>query len=104
MRPSKMGFSVSLLLLLIAAAPRPGWSTRVAGMIITGQVTSMPASGQIEVDHLVYRVRAGTPAERNLRKFHMGQVVDLELDAPVATKTAQVVFIAAHVGPGGDND
>jgi hypothetical protein len=104
MKPSKIWGLGSLLALALLAAPPPGWSTRVVGQIVTGQVTSMPAAGQIEVDHQVYRVRAGTSADRNLRKFHMGQRVDLELDGPVVATGAQVVSIAVHAGTGGAND
>jgi hypothetical protein len=105
MKPSKTwGIGSLLAMALLLASPPLSWSTRAVGQIVTGQVSSMPASGQIEVDHLVYRVRAGTSADKNLRKFHMGQRVDLELDGPVAAKGAQVVSIAVHSGTGGAND
>jgi hypothetical protein len=89
----------AILALTLFAAPNVGWSTRVPGRLVTGQVTSTPTSGQIEVDHRLYRVKAGTAADKNLHKFHLSQMVDLELDAPVATKSNEVVSIAAHVGP-----
>ncbi len=104
MKPTKTWGLGSLLAVALLASSSPSWSARVVGQIVTGQVTSMPASGQIEVDHQVYRVRAGTSADRNLRKFHMGQRVDLELDGPVAARGAQVVSIAVHSDTGGAHD
>jgi len=104
MTPFMRCCSVLLLALSLGAWPCATWSTRVQGMIITGEVTAMPESGRIEVDHQVYLIRARTSADRNLRKFHMGQVVDLELDGSSATKSTQVISIAIHTGPRGSND
>lgn len=104
MKPSKACCTVLIVALSLGAWSGATWSTRLQGKIITGEVTSMPASGQIEVDHQTYRVRAGTSADRNLRKFHMGQVVDLELDGPSASKNAQVISIAVHTGAPGSHD
>ena len=96
-KPGRAGAAAAFALLACAVSAS-SWSTRVLGLMITGQVTSMPAAGQIEVDHHAYRVKSGTSADRNLRSFHMGQVVDLELDGPAATKNSEVVSIAPHTG------
>ena len=104
MNKSAIRCATVVLAFSIGLVSTSGWTTRLLGKVITGQVTSMPAATQIEVDHQLYRIRTGTPAERNARNFHMGQIVDLELDSPSLTKGAQVVSIAVHSSARGPND
>lgn len=72
----------------------PGWSNRVFSDKVTGEITATPISGEIEVDHHIYRVRSGTPADESLHGFSEGQRVELTLDGPVDASTSQVMKIS----------
>lgn len=71
----------------------PGWSNRVFTDKVTGSITATPISGEIEVDHRVYKVRSGTPADESLHGFSEGQKVELTLDGPPDSSTSQVMKI-----------
>jgi len=71
------------------------WASRMVNAI-SGSVTAVPTAGQIEVDHVVYRVKVNSAADKSLRSFHTGDVVDLIMDNTGGSQTATVVSIVAH--------
>jgi hypothetical protein len=83
--------------LACSALPGAAWSSRMVGPRLTGSVTSTPGGGRIEIDNHMYHVKSGTYAERGLSDFHLGQVVDVELDPTAPLKSAEVIAITSHV-------
>jgi hypothetical protein len=98
MKPGKLAIVVSAVVLALGLAPNIGWSTRVIGPMISGEVTAAPSNGTIEVAHHLYHVKANSPAEKALSSVHAGQNVDIILDGPLDSSATEVVSIAAHPG------
>jgi hypothetical protein len=80
----------------LALGPTAGWSTHVFTDRVSGEITATPISETIEVDHHVYRIKAGSLAARDLHGFSEGQKVELVLDGSPATKTSEVLKIVLH--------
>jgi len=87
-----------LCALALGLSPANTWANRPVGGV-TGAVTATPIAGQIEVNHVVYHIKAKTPADQNFRRFTTGVVVDLVLDGPAGSPTTSVISITAHAGP-----
>jgi hypothetical protein len=71
------------------------WSTQAYSNGVTGEVTATPISGEIEVAHRIYHIKAGSAADQNFRSFNTGQIVYLVLDGPASSSTSTVIAIAA---------
>jgi hypothetical protein len=94
----KFGPILASLTLALCVLPNVGWSTHMAGDAVSGTVTAAPVSGEIEVSHHTYLVKANSPADKVLRNFSAGQVVDLVLDGPANSAKSEVVSIMVHSG------
>jgi hypothetical protein len=79
--------------LAIALLPTPGWSSRVFADRVSGEVTAVPVSDVIEVDHHLYRIRAGSLADKQLHSLSQGQKIELVLDGSADNKASEVVLI-----------
>jgi hypothetical protein len=82
----------------IALMSAPAWATRAVAGIVTGQVTAVPSSTQIEVDHQKYFIEKNTPAAKGYMNFHSGDSVDLTLEQHPANNAPTVVAIVKHAG------
>ncbi len=80
---------------MFALGPTAGWSSRMLD-VVSGEITAVPLSGSIEVDHHRFRVKAGSSADRELHGFSEGQKVDLVLDGPPGNKESEVLSISLH--------
>ncbi len=94
-----LGATAALVLMLGGAGSNPAFGARAQGAVVTGQVTSTYTAGQIEVERHAYRIKADSPAAHSVHRVRVGQIVDLEFDAPVVTPAAQVISIAPHAAP-----
>ena len=94
----KFGPILAALTLALCVLPNVGWSTHMAGELVSGTVTAAPASGEIEVSHRTYHIKANSPADKALRNFSAGQTVDLVLDGPANSAKSEVVSIMVHAG------
>jgi hypothetical protein len=90
--------NLAALTLALCALPNVGWSTHMAGELVSGTVTAAPASGEIEVSHRTYHIKANSPADKALRNFSAGQIVDVVLDGPASSAKSEVVSIMVHSG------
>lgn len=97
MKLAKLGLVVAAFALLLCLRPNVGWSTR-AYDLISGEVTAAPVSGEIEVAHHLYHIKANSAADKALSSFRVGQTVDLVLDGQAGSKTSEVISIVAHTG------
>jgi hypothetical protein len=84
-------FSAALLL-----APCVGWSTRVPDGMVSGEITSLPSSSQIEVAHQRYRIKEDSAASKKARDVAVGQRVQLILNGPASDPKSQVVAIVVQ--------
>jgi hypothetical protein len=98
MKPGKIGLAAAALAVVFALSPSIGWSSRAFGAMITGEVTSAPLNGQIEIAHHLYHVKAKSAADKALTSFYAGQNVDVVLDGPANSSTSQIVSIVVHSG------
>jgi hypothetical protein len=89
---------LAALTLALCVLPSVGWGTHMVGELVSGTITAAPVSGEIEVSHRTYHVKANTPAEKALRNFSAGQIVDVVLDGPASSAKSEVVSIMAHSG------
>jgi len=96
MKQLKHSYLIAAFACVFALGPTAGWSTRAFGDVVSGQITAVPLSGEIEVDHRIYHVKAGSPADSALHEFSEGQRVDLLLDGPPESKTSEVMSITLH--------
>ena len=61
----KSALVAAAVALAICFKPNVGWSTRVYGPVITGEVTAAPMNGVIEVAHRSYHIKANSAAEKD---------------------------------------
>jgi hypothetical protein len=97
-RPQSLALIAAFMLVGVLAAS-PGWSSRVFADRVTGHITATPVSEVIEVDHRVYRVKKGSPADEALHGFSEGQQVELVLDGPVESEASSVLAINLQGAP-----
>jgi hypothetical protein len=95
MKSSKLPYVMIALALAVGLRPDMVWATKPV-FSVAGTVTATPVSGEIEVDHRVYRIKRSTAADKNAHSISEGEQVDLILDAPPNSKEASVVGIALH--------
>jgi hypothetical protein len=98
MKPGKIGLAAAALVVVFCLRPNVGWSTRAFGEMITGEVTSAPLNGEIEIAHHLYHVRPKSAADMALSSFYAGQNVDVVLDGPANSSSSQIISIATHSG------
>jgi uncharacterized transporter YbjL len=99
MKSTKFALVIGAAVLAAGLVPNVGWSTRLLGGMVSGEVTATPSSGTIEVAHHLYHVKAKSPAEKALSSIHAGQNVDIILDeASTAGSLPEVVSITQHAG------
>jgi hypothetical protein len=98
MKLRKLGFAAGVVALGLCLQPNVGWSTRLLGPVLTGEVTAVPASGTIEISHRAYRVKPNSAADKALRNFYVGETVDVVFDAPLSNSSAEIVSIVQHTG------
>jgi hypothetical protein len=101
MKPAKLSLVVGAFALAICLIPSIGWSSRPYSATVTGLVTAMPGSGQIEIAHQLYHVRPNSAAAKALSSIYIGENVDAILDAPAGTvggttTTPEVVILTPH--------
>lgn len=60
---------------------------------VSGQVTSTPVGGRITVDGATYGIEPGSQAATEVAQVVVGETVQLLLDGPPASSSAQVVAI-----------
>ena len=84
--------------LILALQTSGAWASRPVGERVTGAITATPGPLTVEVAHHVYPVKPDTPAAKALRKFFLGQTVDLVFDFPSQGAEAEVVAITPHSG------
>jgi hypothetical protein len=100
MKLAKLSLVVSAFALAICLKPSIGWSTHPYSATVTGLVTAMPGSGQIEIAHQMYHVRPNSAAAKALSSIYIGENVDAVLDAPAGTiggtTTPEVVILTVH--------
>jgi hypothetical protein len=89
---------LAALTLALCVLPNVSWSTHMVGDLVSGTVTAAPASGEIEVSHRTYHIKANSPADKAWRNFSAGQVVDVVLDGPANSVKSEVVSIMVHSG------
>ena len=97
MKLGNLSLVAGALTLAICLKPNVGWSTRAYAAVITGEVTAAPFSGEIEIAHHLYHVRAGSAAAKALSNFYAGQTVDAILDGVPGTTTTEIVSLTVHV-------
>jgi hypothetical protein len=98
MKPGKIGLAATALAVVFCLRPNIGWTTRAFGAMISGEVTSAPLNGQIEIAHHMYHVKAKSAADKALTSFYAGQTVDVVLDGPAGRSTSQIISIIVHSG------
>jgi uncharacterized transporter YbjL len=99
MKPMKFALMIAAVVFAAALMPKVGWSTRVYGGMVTGEVTAAPANGTVEIAHHLYHVKAKSAAEKALSSIHAGQKVDAILDDASPTGSVpEVVSITQHTG------
>jgi hypothetical protein len=98
MKPGKIGFAAAALAMVFCLRPDVGCATRAFGDIITGEVTSAPLNGQIEIAHHLYHVKPKSAADKALSSFYAGQNVDVVLDGPASNSSSQIISIVTHSG------
>jgi hypothetical protein len=98
MKLAKIGLAAAALALVLSSRSELAWASRLLTPAVTGEITAVPYGGKIEVDHHVYQIKAGSPADQASHNVSVGDVVDLVLDAPATEKTASVVAITKHLG------
>jgi hypothetical protein len=98
MKPGKIALAAAALAVVFCLRPNVGWSTRAFGEMITGEVTSAPLNGEIEIAHHLYHVRPKSAADKALSSFYAGQNVDVVLDGPANSSSSQIISIATHSG------
>ena len=91
-KKSSAAAALSLALLL---SPAIGWSARLAGGTVSGEVTGLPSGSQIEVANHVYRIKPNSAAQNAARSLSAGKTVKLILDGPPNDPKSQVVAIIA---------
>jgi hypothetical protein len=98
MNTGKIGLAAAVLAVVFCLRPNVGWSTRAFGEMITGEVTSAPLNGEIEIAHHLYHVRPKSAADTALSSFYAGLTVDVILDGPANSSSSQIISIATHSG------
>ena len=96
MKLGKLTLLVCAFALAICFKPNVGWSTRVYGPVITGEVTAAPQRGAIEIAHHLYHVKPHSAADKALSGFYAGQNVDVVLDGPASDAASQIISITLH--------
>ena len=66
MKPGKIGLAAAALAVVFGLSPSIGWSTRAFGAMVSGEVTSAPLNGQIEIAHHLYHVKPNSAADKAL--------------------------------------
>jgi hypothetical protein len=98
MKPGKIGLAAAALAVVFGLSPSIGWSSRAFGAMVTGEVTSAPLNGEIEIAHHLYHVKAKSAADKALTSFYAGQTVDVVLDGPANSSSSQIISIVTHSG------
>lgn len=103
MKVAKLSLVVGAFALAICLKPNVGWSSRPYSAMVTGQITALPGSGQIEIAHQMYHVKANSAAAKALSSMYIGENVDAVLDSPVGGTSPgstgpEVVVLTQHQG------
>lgn len=96
MRQSAFKRLVTGAVLAVVLHATPAFSARVAGIVISGTVTSV-TGGQIVINGATYSVQQTGSVLTQLQQVEVGQMVDVVLNGPAGAATTQVVSI--HVRP-----
>jgi hypothetical protein len=97
---SRLAAVLAASVLALGMGSNTAWSTRAYADGVTGEVTAIPISGQIEVAHQIYHIKAQSPADQAVHNFSLGQIVHLVLDGPASSPTSQVIAIMGGSGSG----
>lgn len=93
---AKQGLINFVAVVMFAAVSQAAAANTPASNIVTGPVTGVSGGDHISVNGHLYAVKASSPASNALQQVRVGQVVDVVLDGPPNSSTAQVVVIHAH--------
>jgi hypothetical protein len=97
MKLNKLGTAVAACAMVLCFEPKVGWSSRAyAGVLVSGEITAPPLSGEIEIDHRLYHVKPKSSADKVLSSLYTGESVDAVLDGPAAGTATQVISITPH--------
>jgi hypothetical protein len=94
----RIGVLLTALAVVFCLGPSAAWCTRAYGDLISGEVTAAPLSGEIEIAHHVYHIKAKSAADKALSSIYAGEMVDAVLDGPAASSASQVISITPHAG------
>ena len=96
MKPAILGLLAGTFALAVCLRPSVAWTTRAYASVITGAVTAVPQSGEIEIAHHLYHVKANSAAAKALSSFSVGQKVDAVLDGPPGKPATEILSLAIH--------
>ena len=94
----RIGVALSALAVVFCLGPNAAWCTRTYGDLVSGEVTAAPSSGEIEIAHHLYHVKAKSAADKALSSIYAGEIVDAVLDGPAGSNASQVISITQHAG------
>ncbi len=89
--------AVAVATLALGVAPGTAWANKPV-YNFSGEVTTVPIGQSITVNGRTYRIETGSPAERQVNDIIRGERVQVILDAPTDSRSAQVVAIHAARG------
>jgi hypothetical protein len=98
MTSGKSALVAAAAALMFCFGPSVGWSTRALGDAVSGEVTSAPLNGVIEIAHRAYHIKPNSAADKDALNFYAGQTVDAVLDGPAGSSDSQVIAITVHTG------
>jgi hypothetical protein len=101
MMPVRIGVLLTALAVVFCLAPSTGWCTRAYGDLVSGEVTAAPSSGEVEIAHHLYHVKAKSAADKALSSIYAGELVDAVLDGPAGSSSSQIISITQHAGSRG---
>jgi hypothetical protein len=97
---SKLKIALASGALALCLLPAVGWSARLYGVEVSGQVTALPGGDEIEVGSRTYHIRQGSPAEKVLSRISTGQQVHLILDKALSDPKSEVIGITVDSASG----
>jgi hypothetical protein len=85
-------------MLLVAVLASAALANQIAGVLVTGTVTSVQGGGYIGVDGHTYHIKTGSLAAAAIQSVVKGQQVDVRLSGPANSSASEVINIAPHQG------
>ena len=96
MKPNKLAMAAAACAMVLCFQPKVGWGSRAyAVVLVSGEITARPSSGEIEIGHRLYHVKPKSPADKILSSLYAGESIDAVLDGP-AGASALIISITVH--------